>query len=576
MQMTVNKFRYSYLHIAIYYLIIMVFPIGVVLLSWGKAFDFDIYLGLGGDAYGTAAVVKSIQENGLLGLFYNPRWAAPEAAILVDYPFMGYIMAFMIWIISLFTKSIPRIMYIYILLTYAFSAVFMGVLLRKLHINRLITFLIAELFSLAPYHFYRTGHLTLINYMVVPIAIYLSLYILNFFQDEKKLAVWSCSVALGLGYGYYYSFGLIIMFIALLMNIVRNRDVRLFLNRLCPFAIVLITVLITLLPQIIYSVINGKNIEIGRQFYEQELYGLKIINLVLPITYSRIGNIKSVTEQYLNVAPLVTENYLAGLGLIASIGFIITCILFIFSFFDKKKTNDGIWVVIDYISFSIISLILFCSIGGFGELFNWFITPQIRCHNRASIFIMAFSLIILSIVLDKLSNYTYIIIPLICIIMVIGIMDQVRFIGDDWQSDVRIRQDEYTIYFDRVEKELERGSMVYELPFMVFPENGAIYNMADYQPFCGYLFTDELRWSYGGLIGRNSRARELYVDNGMSMEFLEGIKGAGFKAVLIDLDGYEDDGTEILNFYNGLGIEPIVSNDGKLFTYDLSKYNQEN
>ena len=46
--------------------------------------------------------------------------------------------------------------------------------------------------------------------------------------------------------------------------------------------------------------------------------------------------------------------------------------------------------------------------------------------------------------------------------------------------------------------------MVYQVPYMAYPEEPAIVNMVDYDPFVGYLHSHDLRWSYGAM--RNTKA----------------------------------------------------------------------
>ena len=125
----------------------------------------------------------------------------------------------------------------------------------------------------------------------------------------------------------------------------------------------------------------------------------------------------------------------------------------------------------------------------------------------------------------------------------------------------------YNDFFSKAEESLSKGAMVYQLPYLDFPEVSSTY---DYKHFIGYLFTDTLKWSYGGVKGRNVKAGELNIDQGMSYRFLAAIKDAGFEAVYIDLDGYEDGGNQALLFYNQLGVKPLISDDGKLYLFDIS------
>lgn len=559
----------------VYYIFLMFLTAGIGYLSLGKGFDFEIYDGFGGDGIFGMAIVKSIQENGFSGIWFNSRIGAPETAALIDYPVLGNVMVLLLWIISWFIKSTPAIMYIYLILTFVLDGLSMSFLLRKLGIRRVTAFVISALFSFAPHHFYRyLGHSSLINYMFVPIAIYLALYVIEYF-DEKKWKIALLAILLGLGYGYYYAFGLILIAVAYFMRFVLIQEKKNIIKELWVIGIVLLTVLISLTPKSIYTLINGNNLEAGiRSWSEQEIYGLKIINLLLPVTYSRVGFLKSLTDEYVSKAQLVTENVYASMGIIASIGFVVLCIAFIISFIGKKRPNeDGReWRLIDYLAFSTITFLLCSTIGGFGEIFNWAVTSQIRCWNRSSIVLTALALIMMAVLMNKVEsrkkNMSYVVCS---VVLVIGLYDQVMICSANWQAGARQTQEVYEEYFEKVEANLPEKGMVYQLPFLNFPEAGAINNVGDYKLFAGYLFTDKLRWSYGGVRGRNNAARELNIDNGMSYLFLKGIREAGFDAVYIDLDGYGDGGVQILSFYDSLGVEPIVSADAKLYTYDISQ-----
>jgi phosphoglycerol transferase len=559
-----------------YYIILVLFTGIVGYLSLGRGFNFDLYAVFGKDGTFGMTLVKSIQENGLLGIWLNSRIGAPETATLIDYPAIGNIMVLILWVISWFTTSTPRIMYIYLILTFILDGVSMSLLLRKIKINKETAFVISSLFAFAPYHFYRyLGHSSLINYMYVPIAIYLALNILGVINNEKKWKIVICAILLGLGYGYYYAFGLILLAVAYLVRFIRLEKKRKIVEQLWISVTVLTTVFLSLMPKIIYTILNGSNTEVGhRAFFEQEVYGLKIINLLLPVSYSRIEALRNITASYTTSgAPLVNENAHASLGFIGSIGFILLCLALIVSLTKKTKCEGKEWELIDFLSLTTLVLVLMGAIGGFGEIFNWAITSQIRCYNRSSIYIMGLSLIMIAILMNKVECKKKSLSIILCIIILgVGCFDQIKIYPANWQeSGIKPSQEMYKSFFTEVENSLDNGAMVYQLPYMDFPEAGAINGISDYKHFVAYLFTNDLRWSYGAVRGRNLVAKELNVDDGMTYKFLIGIRKAGFQAVYIDLDGYVDGGKQIMEFYNGLGITPMVSGDGKLYVYDISK-----
>ena len=554
----------------ILYLSLSIFTICVGYYSFGKGFDFDTLMGAGGgDAVFGVSLIKSIQENGMLGIYFNPRIGAPDVSLLMDYPVIDVAMALVVWVISWFTKSSCKIMYIYYMITFAFDSVALAMLLRKLKIKRAISFVVGAIFAFVPFHFLRgIGHSTLINYMYFAIVIYLSLCIIEYFENEKKWKIILLAFLLGLGYGYYYAFGLIIMAVAVIIRFCRDFDVKKLKTYIWIPIITFCTVVITLLPKAIYGLINGANELVGvRKPIEQEIYGLKIIQLLFPPKYTRVQALSDLYTEYASQAPLVNENDTATLGLVAGTGFILLCIALIYSFVAKNKCRTKEWQFVDFLSLSTLTLVLFATIGGIGEIFNWFVTSQIRCYNRSSIYIAGLALVMVAFLLNKIEFKYYWLSWMTCIVLLgVSMYDTVYVKEDNWQEGVKPVQECYEDFFSRVEETLDENAMVYQLPYLGFPEED---ENLDYKHFIGYLYTDTLRWSYGGIKGRNESAKKLYVDDGKSYTFLKNIKEAGFDAIYIDLSMYEDGGTSILQFYNNLGIQPLVSSDGQLYLYDI-------
>ena len=556
---------------ALFYLLVSIAALAIGYLSLGKNFDFSVYHSFQGDGTLLSAMIKSIQEHGIAGIWFNSRIGAPEISALVDFPAMDLLMASMIWIISLFTSSTSAIAYVYLMITFLLDALSMSLLLRKMGINDTTVFVISILFSAAPFHFFRyLSHAVLSNYMSFAITIYLSFCILDIFDMAKnKWKICFCCILLGFGYGYYYAFGLIVLSMAYVIKFVNLNHKKEIFRKLWIFAFVLATILISLIPKIGYGVLYGTNPIVGkRSFVEQETYGLKIIQMLLPPSYSRFSALRELNLEYSQKAPYVNENALASLGMIASAGFLLLCVMLICSFASRKKREGNERLVIDFLSLSTLTLILMGSIGGFGEIFNYLVTAQIRCYNRSSIYIAGTSLLLLAILLhkayEKKKQISYMISG---IIFLIGLVDQVNIHPNHWQEDTKNKQLTYEKFFENVEERLSDGAMVYQLPYLDFPEVSSSY---DYKHLIGYLFTDTLKWSYGGVKGRNEAAGNLNLDNGMSNRFLAEIQAAGFEAVYIDLDGYEDGGSRVMQFYDNIGVEPIVSDDGKLYLFDLS------
>lgn len=557
-----------------FYMIVIAISLAIGYVSLGRNFDFTIYPVLYGDSASMAAAVKSIQENGLFGMWFNVRVGAPEVAANIDASAVDMVLALIIRALSIFITNTSRLQYVYFILTFALNAVSMSLLLRKLKINIVPAFVCSILFTAAPYHFARgMGHLVLTNYMYVPITVYLSLHILGMIEEDRKdrWKIWVCCLLLGFGFAYYCVFGMIVITTAYLFSFIKYEDKKAVFRKLWIAAVVVMSFFISMLPKMVYGIVNGKNkLAMKRFFPEQEIYGLKIIQLLLPSPSSGFSALRAINQEYSSQAPLVTENAMVSLGLVASAGFLILCGVLFNSFASRKKQESREWIFADFLSLSVLVLVLTGTIGGFGGIFNFFVTPQVRCYNRVSIFIAGLSLIMIAVLLHKIKRKQKWIFYIVCgFVLMIGLKDQMTIKDNNWQQSTAQTQKIYESFFSKTQQQLDKEAMVYQLPYLDYPETGPF----DYKHFVGYLFTDTLKWSYGGVIGRNVAAKNLNIDNGMSYRFLKAVKDAGFAAVYIDLSGYEDGGSEVLSFYQRLDIEPIVSEDGMLYLFDLSDVN---
>lgn len=545
----------------------------------GPKLDYDVYDSLyGTDGNCTEAVFRSIQEDGINGLFFMERVGAPEIQTSHDALGLDLITGFFVVIINfIFRPTTARLYYYFLYLTFILAAIGMWYLLYKLKINNIVNATVSILFALAPYHFYRYMlHIALSNYYPVPLVILLIFIYLGIIEVSKKEKIITsivCGILIGLGNPYYVFFGLILIALAYIYKIIDENKFIISSKALVLYIPIIVSFILTRIPTMIYYKIHGTNyLSFVRAPYEQELFGLKIIQLFLPVTYSRNPFFKNISSEYYKAfSSSLTENYMSSLGIIGSIGLILLCVLFIILFinnsFLSKAKFEGDTAIIKFSGLSVLSLILVGSIGGFGEIFNYLVTAQIRCYNRCSIVIECFALILVAIFLNKIDKKKIIILASICV-LILGIYDQLYVYDTEYIQDKTNTHKIYSDFFSKIENDLPANSMIYQLPYASYPEGGDVVYMKNGKHFVGYLFTNTLRWSYAGIVGREEYAHMLNVDKGMSLYFIAAIKEAGFNAVYIDRDGFEDDGEAILDFYmNSLGLLPVVSADDRLYCF---------
>lgn len=563
-------------------LIIISFILAIYILG---VYNLPSKMVFSGDALYSQMIVKSIEENGLIGSLYNSRLGAPEGSSLVDFPATDWITIIEINFFSLIFNDSSVIWVVYCVFSYVLNAVTMFLLLRSLKCEYSISYVFALLFSFSTYHTSRElVHGVLGNYFVVPIAVFLTLYIasdnteyeaLSIFSKKKTMSciTMASAILLGLPNVYYAGFSLMIMAIALIYRLIRKGCQRRDVAYVRYLFILIGSMMGSVLPKILYSLIHGRNTIVAvRTPIEAEIYGLRIVQMLLPASFSRLGGLSRITAKYVNGNPYINENQCASLGVIASIGFILLCIYLWISFIKKKGSFLG-----DFCSLCVLTCILFATVGGFSSLFSLLITPQLRAYNRISIYILCFSLLFLAVIIKSFNCKSYIKWIVLGAFLVIAFYDQIVVApstGSNWDG-FETQAEIYDDFYSQVEGILPEQAMVYQLPFIGFPESISIENMGCYDQLSAYIFTNDLKWSHGGVKGRNEKAHQLYQDKGMGFYFLSAVLDEGFSGICIDLDGYSiDDQSEMIHFYSDImNLEPIISSDGSLYFYDIRKVN---
>jgi len=109
----------------------------------------------------------------------------------------------------------------------------------------------------------------------------------------------------------------------------------------------------------------------------------------------------------------------------------------------------------------------------------------------------------------------------------------------------------------QLEQALPPGAMVFQLPVSAFPEHPPIERMADYEHFRPFLFSKNLRFSYGGTKGRPREAWQAQVEQLPPAEMIAQLEQYGFAAIYIDRNGYADNGTALIADLTKAGATPL-------------------
>jgi phosphoglycerol transferase len=531
--------------------------------------------------------IKSIITTGWY--LTNSFIGAPEGYSLYDFPMPDGLSFFLIKAISYFTTNWALIQNLFFLLTFPLCSVTALFVLSRLGLKYPFALAGSLLYSMLPYHFMRgTDHLLLSAYFMIPPAVWLAVLVyqnrlfsknesFSFFKKENVplLCLYS-ALCLGIGStGVYYAFfGCFFMLIG--GSIASYVNGRLFPlgNSLVLISLIFLSVIFNLLPNFIYQGQYGSNkAAYSRGHVESEVHGLKIVQLILPIFQDRVKICAKITNKYYNYADPPSENASASLGLIGSAGFLL---LIIRIFLQKKKDlEDRTNTLLNALAYFTLAGLLLATVGGFSSLMA-LLTPNIRAPNRISVYIAFFAISAFFIFAQNLCvKFNIKNKSILCLLLIIfGVYNQtsaayklpekIKAVQSKFKKDAE--------FFGQIDNLLPPHSMIFQLPYMFFPESGPIHGISSsYNHFRGPLHTYQQKWSYGAIRGREVDLWQRKITAFSMPDMVDQIVHKGFRGLYINRKGYTDDGYEIENQLSQiLKITPLVSEE--LSFWDLRSY----
>ncbi len=518
------------------------------------------------DEMGVFYYGKLIDEFGLS--LTGTRTGGFLGADMFDYPYSDMLSFILVKIISLFSSNPYLTVNLFYFLCFYLIAFTSFAIFRLLNFRHGISILFSLLYAFSPYIQRRYNHMWLVPYFMIPIVCYISITVVRdaLNTDESSIsyerfykmifASFFCAFN-GINYAFFNCAIYMVAFVILLIN-KRNVSVR---RRIYPLGYIFAIgfgVVINVIPNLIYYSINGTNsfgdLSSGRNAVQSEVYALRFIQLILPHSEHRTRLLRNIATNYNTNWPLVNENYSASLGTIAAIGFIISLLLL----FKKNRKNKEL---------SYLNIATFCiaTMGGISSFVAIFITESIRGYNRLSTDIMFFSLVEIAILIqyasDRIEKRLYYI--LLASLLIFGVYDQ-TFTYDNMDYSA------YESDRDAI-REIEAGmpddSMIFQLPYNDWPSGGI------YKNFIGYIESDNLRWSYGAMQGREEATWQKGVSSTDAKTMISELKDAGYNGLyfnkymyMILNSGQQDTSSQyVKSLEKELGSPDVLSRDGYIY-----------
>jgi len=140
----------------------------------------------------------------------------------------------------------------------------------------------------------------------------------------------------------------------------------------------------------------------------------------------------------------------------------------------------------------------------------------------------------------------------------------------------RAAYDSQVSFTAQVEERLPAGAMVFQLPFVGFPElPPTARGFTSYDHFRPYLVSHKLRWSHGTVLGRYGSAVLTRLGRKPADALIDQVVAMGYGGIHLDRRGYADDGREMEGRLRTLlGEEPVISPDGRDLFFSLLAYTE--
>ncbi len=550
------------------------------------------------DALLILPLVKATIERG--DHWTNDRLGAPGRQELYDYPVVDRLHFVGIRLLGLVLRDPVTVFNAYYLLTYPLTTLSAMFVLRRFRLSIPASIAISVLYAFQPYHYLRGEvHYFLSAYFVIPLTLWIAIRLCQgavpFFRRlddgtyRRRLfqgAGWGtvlAAAATATAGAYYAYFGCALIAAATIYGWWISKTWRTPVAGGAILAVIAGIGVGNHVPTAQYQAVHGINDQPHLRYSEEsEAYGMKIAQLVLPVTGHNWQRFATVRAEYdaPRLRPSQTENEWDPLGLIGAAGLIG---LLVAAFLPGVRR----WPVGPLASLALFAVLL-GTIGGLGSLIGHLVTPQVRAYNRISIYIAFMALMAAGVGVDRLTQSRWrgmvlLRVAAFALILWVGLWDQLNnmWFRDDGmvkeRKKIAAKYREDRAFFARIEAMYPDGGAVFNYPHVPYPEGHPVRGVESYDHVRGYLHTDNVRWSFGSMKGREWDLRLRSIAHDPTTEMLDRLAHLGFRGLLVDTRGVDPkkfaDMDRDIHTSIGDGTA-FVHPDRTLVMYDLRAYAQ--
>lgn len=296
-------------------------------------------------------------------------------------------------------------------------------------------------------------------------------------------------------------------------------------------------------------------------------WGLRLPDLILPDDHPIKVWSDFAQRHYFGGGNPGTENGMAFLGIVGILALLALVLV---------AARRGIGGRLDDVPWHawVLAYVLFFALAGGGDyLLGSFGMTWLRAANRFSIVILALALLFAAEGTSRIVRAGVVAsTSLTCV--VVAILEMFGMQSDafaQWTALAERRSVSDRDFGRELERRLPVRAAVFQLPVMGFPEERPIEEMNDYEHFRPYIWTDQLRFSYGTHKGREREAWQRHAVALVPKELVAYLGKHGFDAIMVNRRGFKDRGKELEGALAESGSRLVESADRELVAYRIAR-----
>jgi phosphoglycerol transferase len=204
------------------------------------------------------------------------------------------------------------------------------------------------------------------------------------------------------------------------------------------------------------------------------------------------------------------------------------------------------------------------------------VEPQFRALNRISVVIAFFAIAALLLLVQRAAQAVPArlrqgaLATVATVLLLIGLWDQVPAHPRPPSDRIDAQYASDRAFVQRIEQALPPGASVLQLPYVAFPEAPPLHKEGTYSQLRGFLHSEHLRWSHGGMRGRESDLWHRTLAQQPVPELLRLATASGFSGIWLDRRATPDQGAQLDSALRANGVRfEFQSPDGSLAWYRL-------